>query len=52
MRLAVFVDTSEADDGYDENEIPTFSDHVEAISELLRERHYNVDYVDEARDGE
>jgi hypothetical protein len=52
MRLAISVNTAEAEDGYDENELPTFSDHVEAIEELLRMGHYNVDYVDEAHDGE
>lgn len=52
MRLAVFVDTAEADQGYEDDELPTFAEHVENIEELLRSGYYSVDYVDEVIDGE
>jgi hypothetical protein len=52
MRLAVFLETGEADQGYEEGEEPTFEQHCENIRELLRSGYYEVDYIDEARDGE
>jgi hypothetical protein len=52
MRLAVFVDTGEADQGYEEGEEPTFEEHVDNIKELLRSGYYEVAFVDEARDGD
>lgn len=52
MRLMVCVETGEADQGYDEGEEPTFAEHVDNIKELLRSGYYEVEYVDEARDGE
>jgi len=50
MRLAVFVETDSADDGRDEPQ--SFQEHEYNIREALRDAHYEVDYVDEARDGE
>lgn len=52
MRLAVFVDTEEAEQGYEEGEEPSFDEHVDNITELLRSGYYSVAFVDEARDGE
>lgn len=52
MRLMVCVDTAGAEDGYEEDELPTYDEHVDNISELLRSGYYQVEYVDEARDGE
>jgi hypothetical protein len=52
MRLAVFVETGEAEQGYEEGDEPTFDEHVDNIKELLRSGYYEVEYVDEARDGE
>lgn len=52
MRLVVCVETAGAEDGYDEDKTPTFSEHADEIAELLRMGNYGVEYVDEARDGE
>lgn len=52
MRLAVFVDTEAAEDGYEEDERPSFAEHVDEIKELLRMGNYEVAFVDEAKDGE
>lgn len=52
MRIMVCINTAEAEDGYEEENVPTFADHKYEIEELLRQGHYNVEYVDESRDGE
>jgi hypothetical protein len=52
MRLMVCVETAGAEDGYDEDEIPPFAEHVDNIKELLRSGYYTVEYVDECRDNE
>jgi hypothetical protein len=45
MRIAVIVETGEADQGYEEGEEPTFEQHEDDIKELLRSGYYNVERV-------
>lgn len=52
MRLMVCVNTGEADQGYDDGEAPSFSEHMDNIHELLRSGYYNVEYIEECRDNE
>ena len=42
MILKVLVDTSEAEDGYSEDDVPDLAQHKDDIGELLRSGYYNV----------
>lgn len=42
MIIKILVDTSEAEDGYEEEDIPDFAQHKDDIEELLRSGYYNV----------
>lgn len=45
MRIALIVETGEADQGYDEDEESTFEQHKDDIEELLRSGYYQVERI-------
>lgn len=42
MLVRVLVDTSEAEDGYSEDDVPDLAQHKYDIGELLRSGYYNL----------
>lgn len=46
MLLRILVDTSEAEDGYDEDDRPDLAQHKDDIGELLRSGYYGVKSVE------
>jgi hypothetical protein len=42
MKIVVEIDTCAAEDGYEEDEIPSYAQHIEDIGELLRSGYYSI----------